>query len=138
MRKIIISVLLLFALLLNSCCDKEENNLNTSTTINCAALEDGLIFGNEEAVEMEINELCQNYPPVPTTDDEIGHQENLDSIIFELNNQCHGFATELGCYACLESLPLQSIINFTLDSAGVEVKRTIRLRTPENEFMTYR
>lgn len=98
-----------------------------------------MIFGNEEAVEMEINELCQNYLPVPTTDDEIGHQENLDSIIFELNKQCPDFIVELGCYACLESFPPQSVINFTLDStSSIEVKRSIRLRTPENEFMTYR
>ncbi len=61
MKQIIISILLLFPLLLNSCYDKEENNLNTSTTINCAALEDGLIFGDEEVVEIEINKLCQNY-----------------------------------------------------------------------------
>jgi len=138
MKQIIYFIILLFALLQHSCCDKEENNPYPSTTINCAALEDDLIFGNEEAVEMEINELCQNYLPVPTTDDEIGHQENLDSIIFELTNQCQGFVTELGCYACLNSFPTQYTIIFTLDSAGVEVKRSIRLRTPENEFMTYR
>jgi hypothetical protein len=138
MKNLFIPVLLLVALLHHSCCDKEDNNPADPSTIDCGLLEEGLIFGDEDAVETEINSLCQNYPPAPTVGDEIGHEENLDSIIMEFNNQCSGFVTELGCYACLESLPLQSVINFTLDSAGVGVKRYVNLWTPEGEFMTFR
>lgn len=138
MKKFLIPLFLLVALLQHSCCDKEDNNLDNLSTIDCGLLEEGLIFGNEDAVEMEINGLSQNYPPVPTNDDEIGHKENLESIIVELNNQCSGFVAELGCYACVESLPPQSVINFTLDSAGIGVNRFISLWTPEGESMTYR
>jgi hypothetical protein len=100
-------------------------------------LEAGLIFENSEIVETEINELCQNYPPVPTNDDLIGHENNLNSIIEELNSQCSGLIAELGCYACLESFPPQSVINFMLDSAGQSVQRHVFLFTPEVEVMSY-
>ena len=134
MKKLFFPVLLLVALLQYSCCDKEDNN--SLTTIDCIALEEGLIFGEQDVVEAEINALCQNYPPAPTVDDEIGHKNNLNAIIMELNNQCSDFVAELGCYACLESLPPQSVINFTLDSVGVGVKRYISLWTPDGELMT--
>jgi hypothetical protein len=138
MKKLFIPVLLFVALFHHSCCDKEDNNPSNSTTIDCAVLEEGLIFGDEDAVEAEINSLCQNYPPAPVVGDDIGHEENLIAIILELNNQCSGFVAELGCYACLESLPPQSVINFTLDSAGVEVNRYVNLWTSDGELMTYR
>jgi len=138
MKNLFILVLLFFALLHHSCCDKEDNNPAAPSNIDCGLLEEGLIYGDEDAVEAEINSLCQNYPPSPTADDDIGHEENLNAIIVELNNQCSGFVTELGCYACNESLPPQSAIDFTLDSAGVEVKRHINLWTPDGALMTYR
>jgi len=138
MKLITISVLLSIALFHNSCRHKEESKLDPPTTISCGTLENGLIFGNEETIETEINELSKNYPPVPTADDEIGHKKNLDSIIVELNNQCQNFVAELGCYACVESYPPISVINLTLDSAGIEVQRGIGLRTPKNDFMTLR
>lgn len=138
MKYLFFPVLLLVALFNHSCCDKDDNNLSNPETIDCAVLEEGLIFSDEDAVEAEINALCQNYPPTPTVGDEIGHEENLNAIIIELNNQCSGFVAEVGCYACLESLPLQSVIDFTLDSAGVGVKRYVNLWTPDGELMTYR
>jgi|JRYF01.1.fsa_nt_gb hypothetical protein len=138
MKNLFFPVLLLIALFQHSCCEKEDNNPSNPETINCDILEEGLIFSDEDAVEAEINALCQNYPPSPTADDDIGHEENLNAIIIELNNQCSGFVAELGCYACLESLPLQSVIDFTLDSAGVGVKRYVNLWTPDGELMTYR
>jgi hypothetical protein len=137
MNSLTFSIIIVLAFLHNSCSNKEENVPNVHT-IDCTALEDGLLFGNEEAVALEINQLSQNYPPVPTDTDDIGHEENLDSIVSELNNQCQGFVTELGCYACAESYPPQSTIYFTLDSAGIGVKRFISLLTPRNDFMTFR
>lgn len=137
MKSLFLSVLLLVALLHHSCCDKEDNNPGNPFTIGCGILEEGLIFGDVDAVEAEINSLCQNYPPAPTVGDDIGHEENLNAIIMELNNQCSGFVAELGCYACVESLPPLSVINFTLDSAGISVRRPVYLRTPKGEFMTY-
>ena len=73
---------------------------------------------------------------LPTADDPQGHEANLEAIIMKLNEDCTNFTTILGCYACLESYPPQSVINFKLDSAGVEVERVIRLLTPDDEVMT--
>jgi hypothetical protein len=131
MKKLVMPIILLISLLHHACCDKESNNLDTIQTIDCDLLNEGLIFGDEDLTEKEINELCEKYPPLPVPGDDIGHKENLDSIIDELNTQCSGFVAELGCYACLESLPPQSVIGFTLDSAGIDVKRHVHLYTPD-------
>ena len=138
MKKLLVPVFLLVILLYHSCCNKDDKNLDTLQTIGCDLLEEGLIFSDEDLIETEINELCENYPPLPVPGDDIGHKENLDSIIDELNTQCSGFVAELGCYACLESLPPLSVIDFMLDSAGIGVKRHINLWTPEGQFLTYR
>ena len=138
MRNLLIRVLLFVALLHHSRGDKEDNNPGNPETIDCSVLKEGLIFGDDDAVKAKINVLCQNYPPVPTVGDEIGHKENLNAIIKELNDQCSGLVAELKCYACLESWPLLYVINFTVDSSGIGVRRCVGLWTPEGKTMTYR
>lgn len=108
-----------------------------STSINCESLEEGLIQLNAELVEGEINAICEVYPPAPTSNDPQGHEVNLDDIVSSLNEDCGSFTTTLGCYACLESYPPQSVINFTLDSSGVDVQRSIRLLTPSDDVMAF-
>ena len=125
--------LVLLASLFFACQDDDA----PSTSINCGSLEEGLIQVNEELVEEEINAICEAYPPAPTSNDPQGHEVNLDDMVSVLNENCGSFTTTLGCYACLESYPPQSVINFTLDSSGVEVQRTIRLLTPSDDVMTF-
>ena len=136
MKHLLIPVLFLMVMLNYACSDKDDDKLRKS--IDCELLKEGLIFSHADTVEMEINKLSQNYPPRPSSNDPHGHEDNLNSIVAELNDQCAGFVAELGCYACLESYPLQSVINFTLDSAGVSVHRQVNLWTPEGEVMSYR
>ncbi len=137
MKKLLIPIILLFSLLHHSSCDQESISIDKPQSQECDQLEEALIFGDEALLKMSVNELCQKYPPLPVSGDDIGHQKNLDSIIEELNTQCSGFVTEFGCYACLESNPPLSVITFKLDSAGVIITRGITLITPEGNFMTY-
>jgi len=41
----------------------------------------------------------------------------------------------LSCYACLFSLPPQSILEIILDSLGVKINRTLNISTPETGIL---
>jgi hypothetical protein len=122
---------LVFSLLFTAC-SKDSPALKN---LDCEPLVTALLENDDATVDEIMDDVCADFPPNVTDDDPYGHRANLDDIIEGLNAECPELKASLGCYACLESLPPQSIIGFTLDSSGVMVERNIRLLTPSDGVM---
>ena len=127
-------IVLLTTVFLISGCYKDDNT-QAQTGINCTEFKQNFIDNDKEAIRIIINSLCQNYPPISTQDDELGHKENTIKLIEELNGSCSDIVFVQKCYACLESYPPQSSIEVQLDSVGISIIRGFRLYVPENEKM---
>lgn len=126
--------LLLF--LAPSCYEQDKVYLTLPMLINCDGLIEGMLAKDIDATKAIMTPLLVSYPPVPVADDELGHEANLNDLVAELNS-CAGLTAEIYCYACLESFPPQSRVDFTIDSAGVAVPRYMYIRTPGYEAMVF-
>lgn len=117
-------------LLLAAC---EDDSLDAD----CTLLIDALVHYDNQALKAEVDKLTVGLTPQPTEDDRIGHRKNLNTLIDRLNAQCKQVEASLFCYACVETLPLQSEITVLVDSAGTQVCRMIDIVTPEEEALSY-
>jgi len=131
MKYIIIFLTTLF--FVSGCC--KDDNTQDQTGINCVEFKQNFLDYDKEAIRIIIDSLCQNYPPIPTQDDDLGHKENTVKLIEELNETCSDLVFVQKCYACLESYPPQSSIEVQLDSVGISIIRGFRLYVPENKEM---
>ncbi|MEM7659146.1 MAG: hypothetical protein AAF399_23700 [Bacteroidota bacterium] len=102
----------------------------------CEPFETAVRNWDEETVNLMVDELAEDLAPDASSNDKIGHANNLDILIRRLKAQCDQVKVRKVCYACIYTLPAQSEIKFSLDSAGVEVHRIIDIRTPDDEPMT--
>ena len=115
-------------------CEKDNDVFN----INCGSLVAGRIFDkNSDIVRDEINKLTADLEPRPTKDDKIGHRQNFDILISRINDNCDKIRAHLMCYACITTLPAQTHIGVTVDSIGFSWSRTIDIRTPENDVLSF-
>ena len=101
----------------------------------CEEIREGLLNIDTAIAKDGINEILVDLVPVPTGNDPVGHEENLAVFVERLNESCDIEAT-IGCYACIETLPLLSHVEITLDSASVQVHRSIDILTPEGTVMS--
>lgn len=127
----------LLALLFTACSEK-ESLVSSSTHIanlDCNSLYNGFLTEDKSIIKPIIDSICQHYQPVITSSDNLGHQKNTDAIVKELNEKCAGLKIELMCYACLESLPVQSSFIVTIDSNNVQIERHFSLFVPEGKVM---
>jgi len=123
---LIISLLLLLA----AC---EDDSLDAD----CTLLTDALVHYNNEALKAEVDKLTVGLKPQITKEDPFGHRDNLNTLIDRLNAQCKHVKASLFCYACVETLPVQSEITVLVDSAGTQVCRMMDIITPEEEVLSY-
>ncbi len=128
MKKVILILGIIIAF--NSCNSDDDQNI-----INCGLLKTGLINVNSELLNTEINKLTQDLQPISTANDVLGHSENLDELINRLNTNCNEITVSKICYACIDTLILQSEIKFILDSIGIQIERTVDILTSENDVL---
>ena len=124
---------ILFFIVFISSCDKAVNNSNNDwENLDCDNLKAGIINMDSDIVKSEINKLVTDLEPVITDSDNIGHKENLDLLIEQLNTQCDNVSAELICYACIYTNPAQSEILVTTDSLGITIDRVVDISTPKD------
>lgn len=114
----------LFFLLL-SLVNCKDSNVNL-----CDDIREGLLELDLQLVKPNLESLLIDYSAEPTSEDPIGHEQNLNDFIAELNDECDLDAT-LVCYACIETFPLQSEIRIQLDSTGTTVSRIVDIVTSD-------
>ncbi|HCE56520.1 MAG TPA: hypothetical protein DER09_01685 [Prolixibacteraceae bacterium] len=114
-------------------CDKEDKIVKPD----CETFAEALIFLKSDSIKEVIDILTVDLNPVIKEDDTWGQKENINLLIERLNAQCENISASLGCYACILTLPPQSEIILTTDSAGVEIKRVIDILTPKDVIPKY-
>lgn len=128
--------LILFFVASISSCDKAVNDSNNDwEKIDCDNLKTGIINMDSDIVKSEINKLLTDLEPVKTDSDRIGHKQNLNLLIEQLNTQCDNITTELICYACIETNPPQSEILVATDSVGTVIHRVVDILTPDDDIL---
>lgn len=116
----------------------QENDANAPAILDCGQVILGLVDLDGDLLGAEMDQLAKDLDPDPSTADPNGHAENLDILVNRINTQCPELSAEVRCYACIETLPLQSEIVISLDSAGVEVFRIIDMFSNDDGPMTFR
>lgn len=119
------------ALLLIFSCQKESGY----ATVNCVNYKTALLNFDSKKLAIEIDKLCQDLEPNPVANDAIGHLKNFQLLIERLNTNCQDIVASNLCYACIETLPVQSQIKIVLDSLGHQVERIVAISTPEDAIL---
>jgi len=104
-------------------------------TTDCNNLYDGLIQRNDSLLALEINTQCTDLTPLFYG--ELGHQVNLNSLVNRLNNNCSNICVSVVCYACIETWPPMSELDFQMDSAGTTVHRMVDILMPDDNVLSY-
>jgi hypothetical protein len=117
--------------LLNSC-----GKTDLPTDITFTPLCQGVIDNDEAKVSEIMMDFTADLTPNATTDDPLGHEENLQKLVNALNE---GTCLEVSiiCYACIETLPAQSEIKVEVDLNGASVVRIMDISTPEDDTLKY-
>jgi hypothetical protein len=115
-------------------CVKSEGS-HPDAIVDCENLNNGIIFIQPEKVNTEINKLTFNLLAKPVENDLTGQKENLNTLIGRINKNCIGLKASLSCFACIETLPVQSEILIEADSMGIPVKRLLDISTPANDVL---
>ena len=121
-----------FLIMLTSCEELKKEKMD------CNLLTQGLISYDTEKVKTEIHKLTQDLKPNVSKKDEFGHRTNILTLIDRINDQCDMVNASLGCYAGIETLPVRSEINISIDSSGTQIKRVIDILTPEDNILSVR
>lgn len=118
------------------CCS--FSNCDGENYSHCDAFKEDLVFLSTDPVyaKSEVNYLLHDLTPSPTATDELGHEMNFAIFVDRLKSDCFPDAT-IGCYACIETLPVQSEVIIKLDSAGTQITRLIDIQTPADSVMTF-
>src|SRR3990170_4537618 len=106
MKNILILLIPVFLLANINCSDEITNP--------CKVLNDGLVNYDVEKVKQEIDEMLDDLFPSPIAGDEIGHHNNLETLVERLQTEC-GYEVEIVCYACVYTFPPQSEIVIELN-----------------------
>jgi len=119
------------ALCLFIACEDNEN-----PTTQCTDFKEGIINDNEDLVRGAIDDWCSDLMPNPAPGDEIGHQENLNTLVQRIADECD-VATGIYCYACMESYPPQSAIIITFVEDNVTYSKSINISTPYENVLSF-
>ncbi len=116
-------------------CDSEENK-DLIQKVDCNELISGLLSYDNEKIKIEFDKITGELKPLQDTDDQIGHKENFQKLIIELN-KCDLITSELLCYACIKTYPAQTEILITIDSSEQAVKRIVDVLTPDDNSIRF-
>jgi hypothetical protein len=137
MKQIVSASILIFICCILSCKKTIVSSNNDLKKIDCDKLKIGIMSTDSKIVKLEINKLVTDLKPIKTSNDNIGQKENVDIVINRLNTLCNELNAELMCYACIETLPVQSEILLSMDSIGTTISRVIDIWTPENSILNF-
>jgi hypothetical protein len=120
-------VLIMIFLSLLSCEQKDDSS---SLKMNCDNLKNGIVNTDNSLIIAEISKLTADLNPDPSAADPLGHADNFDLLTGRIN-ECDGIVAELTCYGCIKTLPPISEILIKTDSSGVQIQRSIDIKTSE-------
>lgn len=87
------------------------------------------------AYQVAINNLALDLRPLSTHNDPIGHHKNLELLV-ERINKCDNIKATINCYACLKSLPAQSLITISgLNAEGEKAWAEVRIVTSKDDVL---
>ncbi len=109
MKYLIKPAIFLSVLLIYSACSSEEDPIS-----NCEALKEALRNFNIEKTNAMVVELTGELIPAITNDDQIGHRENINTLVNKLEQSCPDLKLEILCYECELSEPDRSLIQVSL------------------------
>lgn len=98
----------------------------------CDELQADMVAFSTEQVKSTLDPWLQGQLPVPTEDDPIGHEINLQNFVDRLSDDC-GLEASILCYACIETFPPQSEVRVMIDSSGITVARILDIMTPDGD-----
>lgn len=119
---------IVFILCMSFTCDTDDYSP-------CEDIRKGLVQLDVALAKPAIDVMLDDLNPEPTTQDPIGHEENLSLFVELLNIQCSVEAS-IECYGCIETFPVLSHILVSIDSAGISVIRILDIKTPADSLMT--
>ncbi len=94
----------------------------------CQQLTSGVVADDETKVGNAVEDMIASLPSQEYT------QENFDRLSDKLSQQCD-IQVVGKCFDCIETLPSQSEIQFSVNSSGITITRTIDLTyTPTNRM----
>lgn len=128
MKNIKVQVSIFFLLAILSCSRSDTSGVTVSWII----VREGLINKDVSVVEPELEKLLVNTIPKPITGDSIGQKNNIVYLINQINSSGL-LMSKLKCYACIQTLPVQSEIIVLTDSAGHNIARIVDLLTPADD-----
>lgn len=106
-------------------------------TIDCQSLIEGLEDRNGLAISTEIDFLAEDFVPVPSTADSIGHEANLEAFSRRLNAECGNVEVEIIGYANIQTNPPRSEVLLTVFNVDNTFERTIEINTPEDNVLSF-
>lgn len=121
------------SVLISVSCDESADK----PKVDCNGLVQGLLESKSVIVKPVINNLAADLQPNPIPSDPTGQKANLMTLVERFNSTCSNLKAKVTCYACAKSLPPQSIVEVTVDSAGYKVSRTISVMTPDHGVLTF-
>lgn len=132
MKKIIqICCVLLSVILLLTACDDNE-----ISTTECEDFKLGIIDDNDNPVRDFVDDLCSDLSPNPAFGDSLGHQRNLNTLVKRIENTCK-LTVSVICYACIETLPVQSEIAVTFTQNDSTYSKIIDILTPDDAALSF-
>jgi len=109
---------------------------NEISITQCGTLRLGIINDNSDLVRNAIDDWCSDLMPIGTAADALGHEENLNTLIQRIANECD-VNTGIYCYACMESYPVLSAITVTFTQDNVTYSKTINIVTPGDNVLSF-
>ena len=116
-------------------CSKNEDD---QSQVDCVKLKAALLNFNSEQLNFEVNKLTLDLLPIPSENDELGHINNLNTLIDRLNSNCPQIRASKLCYACIDTFPLLSESRLEFIFLGDQFDRIIDVSTPSDGILLSR
>jgi len=127
-------ILFLFAISIFAfSCQEEPADPSTD----CDRLINGLAEFDNRDVGDEVNFLCEDFIPVSSSVDPIGHEANLTAFTRRLSSECGNIEASVLGYATIQTNPPKSevrLVVFTVDST---FERTLEINTPSDNVLSF-
>ena len=124
-----LAILLMFA----SCSKSDQRQ---PVVPDCESLQLGIKTNDAALVAAQINNLCENLQPTVTAADEYGQEQNLYLLVQRISMHCTIEASVM-CYACIETLPVQSEIRIRFVENGITHSRVIDLICNDGNMLRF-
>ena len=114
-----------------SCADDKEDYYISE----CDRFVSALFTYDYAYLAQEIDRVCSDLSPHPSSEDQTGHMNNLD-ILADRIGKCESIDAEISPVFIFTNPPQAEII-LTIDSLWVDITRVIDILIPENSHLKY-